>query len=162
MLKDMTRLLEQARRASARAVNAVMTATYWEVGRRIVTHEQAGKGRADYGEELIERLSKDLKERFGRGFSRQNLQYMRQFYLCYPVLRIRQTVSGNSGEAIRQTVSGNSSNGGGLAGLEAISEAFPLPWSHYVRLLAVEDPDARRFYETEALRAGWSVRQLDR
>ena len=161
-LKDMTGLLDQARRASARAVNVVMTATYWEMGRRIVMHEQAGMHRADYGEELIERLSEDLTARFGRGFSRQNLQYMRQFYLYYPVLRIRQTVSGNSGRAIRQTASGNSSSTGGLSGLEAVSEAFPLPWSHYVRLLTVVDPDARRFYETEALRAGWSVRQLDR
>ena len=110
VLKEMTTLLVRSRHASARAVNVVMTATYWEMGRRIVMHEQAGKDRADYGEELLERLSGDLTERFGRGFSRQNLQYMRQFYLRHPVLRIRQTVSGNSPAPIRQTASGRSSN----------------------------------------------------
>ena len=162
VLKDMTALLEQSRRGSARAVNVVMTATYWEMGRRIIDQEQAGRQRAHYGEELLDRLSMDLTERFGRGFSRQNLQYMRQFYLCYPQLRIRQTASGNSSGSIRQTASGNSGNAGGLAGLEAVSEAFPLPWSHYVRLVGVDDENARAFYETEALRGGWSVRQLDR
>ena len=61
-------LLDTARRASARTVNAIMTATYWELGRRIVELEQGGKGRADYGEELLKRMSADLTPRFGRGF----------------------------------------------------------------------------------------------
>nr|MBA3585828.1 restriction endonuclease subunit S [Gemmatimonadota bacterium] len=70
-------LLDQARRTSARAVNAIMTATYWEIGRRIVEHEQQGKARAEYGEALLERLSRDLTARFGRGFSVNNLESMR-------------------------------------------------------------------------------------
>ncbi len=61
-----------------------MTATYWEIGRRIVEHEQQGEQRAAYGRELLGRLSADLRTRFGRGFSRQNLQQMRQFYLLFP------------------------------------------------------------------------------
>ena len=61
-------LLEAARRAVARSVNAAMTATYWEIGRRIVEFEQAGAERATYGDALIERLAKDLTGRFGRGF----------------------------------------------------------------------------------------------
>jgi hypothetical protein len=84
LLNDLSALLDSARRASARAVNALMTATYWEVGRRIVEFEQGGEKRAGYGLELLERLSADLTRRFGRGFSRQNLQYMRQFYLAFP------------------------------------------------------------------------------
>jgi hypothetical protein len=93
LVKDLSGLLELARRASARAVNALMTATYWEIGRRIVEHEQVGEKRAEYGAELLERLSADLTGRFGRGFSRQNLQYMRQFYLAFPPGAIRIAVS---------------------------------------------------------------------
>ena len=78
-------LLEAARRASARTVNAFMTATYWEVGRRIVEFEQGGEKRAAYGEELLVRLADDLTARCGRGFSRFNLGRFRQFYLSAPV-----------------------------------------------------------------------------
>jgi hypothetical protein len=73
-------LLESARRASARAVNAFMTATYWEIGRRIVEFEQGGEKRAEYGRALLQRLSGDLAARFGRGFSVDNLESMRLFY----------------------------------------------------------------------------------
>jgi len=62
------RVIEEARRAAARSVNAVMTATYWFVGRRIVEPEQRGQARAAYGEALLEHLSNDLTARFRRGF----------------------------------------------------------------------------------------------
>lgn len=81
LVSDISGLLEQARHSAARSVNAVLTATYWEIGRRIVEHEQGGKHRAGYGEELLARLSKDLTTKHGRGFSRQGLQKMRAFYL---------------------------------------------------------------------------------
>ncbi|VWC15851.1 PDDEXK nuclease domain-containing protein [Burkholderia lata] len=141
-------LLEAARHAAARKVNALMTASYWEIGRRIVEAEQQGKRRAGYGEQLIERLANDLTGRFGRGFSRQNLQQMRSFFLIWP---IRQTVSGESSPAPVQP-----------RRLDELAQCFTLPWSAYVRLLSVKDDQARRFYEAEALRGGWSVRQLDR
>ncbi len=137
-------LLEAARSAAARSVNALMTATYWEIGRRIVSVDQGGQDRAAYGEALMERLADDLTQRFGRGFSRQNLWQMRAFHQAWPGAGILQTVSGES------------------ADLNAMAKAFPLPWSAYVRLLSVKNEAARRFYETEALRCGWSVRQLDR
>ena len=94
LLDGVSELLETARRASARTVNAFMTATYWEVGRRIVEFDQGGEKRAGYGEELLKRLAQDLSARVGRGFSRQNLQNMRQFYLAAPADRICQTLSG--------------------------------------------------------------------
>ena len=93
---DIVALLEAARRAAARSVNALMTASYWEIGRRIVEFEQGGQGRADYGETLLARLATDLTARFGRGFSRQNLQQMRLFYLAWPTDKICQTLSGKS------------------------------------------------------------------
>ena len=79
VLSGVVELLDTARRASARVVNSLMTATYWEIGRRIVEHEQAGKERAAYGEELLTRLSADLTKRYGRGFSVDNLEHARRF-----------------------------------------------------------------------------------
>ena len=77
VLEDVVRWVEAARSATARSVNAIMTATYWTIGRRIVEQEQKGAARADYGEELVVRLSRDLKSRFGRGFGRANLFQMK-------------------------------------------------------------------------------------
>jgi predicted nuclease of restriction endonuclease-like (RecB) superfamily len=144
-------LLESARRGAARTVNSIITSAYWEIGRRIVREEQKGRQRAAYGEQLIDRLSSDLMVRFGRGFSRSNVFQMRQFYLAHA--EIVQTSSGQlETPEIVQTPSGQ------LPQLPI----FPLSWSHYVRLLTVQNATARAFYETEALRGGWSVRQLDR
>ncbi|MBX3694855.1 MAG: DUF1016 family protein [Steroidobacteraceae bacterium] len=152
-------LLDAARQAAARSVNALMTASYWEIGRRIVEAEQRGKRRAGYGEQLMERLSADLTAQFGRGFGVNNLENMRRFFLAYPRPAISQTLSGKSGGALSvgksQTVSGN-------LGLVELAQFFALPWSAYARLLVVKDEHARRFYEAEALHGGWSVRQLDR
>ena len=148
VLAGVVELLEQSRRVAARAVNSVMTATYWDIGRRIVLHEQHGEARAAYGEELIKRLATDLTSRFGRGFARQNLFNMRGFFLAHPVDQIIQTLSGKSAS---QEVT-----------LPDVAKAFPLPWSHYVLLLSVKDEAARRFYEIEALRGGWTVRQFAR
>ncbi|CAB3946643.1 Putative nuclease YhcG [Achromobacter insolitus] len=152
-------LLDAARQAAARSVNALMTASYWEIGRRIVEAEQKGRRRAGYGEQLMERLSADLTARFGRGFGVNNLESMRRFFLAYPQPDISQTVSGKLGNESpvdkSQTVSRKFD-------LSELAQAFTLPWSAYVRLLSVKDDHARRFYEAEALRGGWSVRQLDR
>ena len=93
MLDRVVRLIDEARRASARSVNAIMSATYWSIGRHIVEFELKGKKRAEYGEELLERVSVDLTSRFGRGFSRPNLQQMRQFYQAFPIQQICQTLS---------------------------------------------------------------------
>ncbi|SCU75699.1 conserved hypothetical protein [Cupriavidus necator] len=152
---DIVTLLEVARRAAARSVNALMTASYWEIGRRIVEFEQAGQDRAGYGDVLIERLSSDLSSRFGRGFSRQNLQQMRQFYQAWPSDRIRRTAPAKSpAHRIRQTLSGECAPKTSLE-LTVLAQAFSLPWSAYVRLLSVKNPQARTFYESEALRCGW-------
>ena len=90
LLQGVVRLLEEGRRSAARAVNTIVTAAYWEIGCRIVEHEQQGKRRAGYGEALIEKLAADLTAKFGRGFSQTNLKQMREFYLLWP---IRQTLS---------------------------------------------------------------------
>jgi predicted nuclease of restriction endonuclease-like (RecB) superfamily len=136
LLVDVTQWLEQARKQTGRAVNALMTTTYWRIWERIFEQEQRGGERAGYGERIVVQLARDLSARFGRGFSRANVFQMRQFYLTY--------------RAKVQTPSGQ------------FDVPFPLSWSHYVRLLTVTDNAARDYYEHEALRGGWSVRDLDR
>jgi predicted nuclease of restriction endonuclease-like (RecB) superfamily len=159
MPSGVVELLGQARRSSARAVNTIMTATYWETGRRIVEHEQKGAVRAEYGSALLKRLSADLTAKFGRGFSERNLKQMRLFYSGWQIFQNESEKSANSEKSnsisIRQTVSAEFR-------LQEIAECFLLPWSHYVSLLSVGSPEARKFYEAEELRGGWSARQLDR
>jgi hypothetical protein len=75
---DVSGIIEVARHQAARSVNAVLTAAYWLSGRRIVEFEQAGEKRTEYGSALIERLAANLTPRFGRGFSRQNIQHLGQ------------------------------------------------------------------------------------
>ena len=159
VLSGVVELLDMARRASARVVNTLMTATYWEIGRRIVEHEQAGQKRAGYGEEVVSKFSKDLTYRFGRGFGSAQVAAMRQFHLTFPLPDNFQSVIGKSG--ILQSVIGKSS-AGAVERLSPVAHALPLPWTHYVRLLRVRNSHAREFYVREALAGGWSVRQLDR
>jgi len=166
ILTEVVAVLESARWTSSRAVNAVMTASYWQIGRRIVEWEQGGEERSQYGDRLLDELSRDLTRRFGRGFGREGLRLMRKLYLTWP-MRISQTPSGKfvsidahkiklrSPALISQTPSGKSrapvvqTPSGQLLTPAEISEAlsriFPLPWSHYVRLMSVSNPLARAF-----------------
>src|SRR3972149_8992979 len=105
ILGDISTVIDAASRSAARSVNCIMTAAYWLIGRRIVESEQKGEKRAAYGEELLERLSVDLGERYGRGFSRQNLQQMRQSYFLYLPEQICQTLSGGSGRTPNALIS---------------------------------------------------------
>ena len=156
LIGDISSLLESARRTSARAVNTILTATYWEIGRRIIEFEQSGEERAEYGHQLLKNLSYDLTKNFGRGFSADNLESMRLFYLTYSLIEISETVSRKFDLEKSETSSRKLND-------EFFSERFPLPWSHYVMLVRrIKEDDIRKFYESEALRSGWSVRQLDR
>ncbi len=170
-------VIAAGRREAAWSLNAVMSAVYWDIGRQIVEFEQMGSKKADYGERVIDLLSVDLRARFGRGFRRSNLFQIRAFYLAYR--DIFQTPAGRLGKGKVQTVSGQLfkptarrkvqtlsgqllPQGKSREHLAALIPAFTLPWSHYAWLLSLKSDAARRFYETEALRGGWSFRQLDR
>lgn len=174
-------VINDARRAAARSVNAAMTAAYWLIGRHIVEFEQGGRERGEYGRKVVERLAKDLARRYGRGFSFRNLSQMRAFYLAWPVQLEQapreapgpklQTVSAESRAAAKTadasaelSLAAPRSDSPDASGesLRHLAARFPLPWSAYVRLLSVKNPNARTFYEAETLRGGWSVRQLDR
>jgi predicted nuclease of restriction endonuclease-like (RecB) superfamily len=176
LLTEVRQLIQSARRGVSTVVDTFQVMTNFEIGRRIVEHEQKGAKRAAYGAELLKELSTRLSEEFGRGFSKSNLAAMRAFYLQWaervpifqtasgklPAQEIFQTLSGKSASSeiaqtasgqlvptpIRQTPSGKS--------------PFTLSWSHYVVLMTIKDPDERSFYEIESRQADWDVRELKR
>lgn len=146
-------------------MNTALVATYWLMGRRIVEYEQKGKERAEYGEELLKKISADLTPLFGKGFTERNLGHMRQFYISYqkiphtPCAELEEKPQEKAHTVcaelapISQTVSGIS---------ETLSRRFSLSWSHYRLLMRLDEPFKREFYEAECIRGNWSVRQLDR
>ena len=89
--KEIGEIFSKGREQAGRAVNTILVQTYWQIGRHIVEFEQSGKEKAEYGAQLLDRLSKDLTLEFGKGFSRSNLFQIRQFYLKFPKI---QTLSG--------------------------------------------------------------------
>jgi predicted nuclease of restriction endonuclease-like (RecB) superfamily len=155
-------ILDDARRQVARTVNTAMVHAYWHVGREIVEVEQAGAERAAYGEQLIERLAVRLSKRFGRGMGAGTLRRARAFHLTYPRGScIPRDSRDFSWPSVTQFTGGEIRS---AALTESNGPLFPplLAWSHYLTLLRVSSPDARAFYEIEAARESWSVRELER
>jgi predicted nuclease of restriction endonuclease-like (RecB) superfamily len=158
LVQEIRDLVQSARRAAAQNVNTLQVITNFEIGRRIVEHEQKGSRKAEYGERIVRELSCRLTEELGRGFSKSNLEYMRRFYLEYreTVPQIAQTLSGQSRVTlpvkapIPQTVSAQ------------LAPQFTLSWSHYVFLLNIGNRDERKFYEIESKENQWSLSELKR
>ncbi|OHB74258.1 MAG: hypothetical protein A2Z34_00640 [Planctomycetes bacterium RBG_16_59_8] len=160
-------ILEQARAGVVRAVNNHMVLAYWLIGREIVQEIQDGKDRAQYGRQVMEALSMQLTEKYGRGFSTTNLRYFRTFYSAYSnrVPDIRQIGSGELGTADKARLPAEV-----LADLSLSVETTQhrrgfspaLGWSHYQALLGVGHSNERLFYEIEAEKAGWDVKHLKR
>ena len=150
-------LLEQAREQVASIVNLTMVHTYFEIGKMIVEEEQQGELRAAYGKKVLKELSFRLKERFGKGFSEQNLRNMRQFFLVYQdrADSIRQKPSSELQSFNPQLVKKQQKPSGK-------SSTFQLGWSHYLVLMRIENPQERRFYEIESAQTNWSEPQLKR
>lgn len=142
-LSQIVDLLQSARNKVIRTVNQTMVMTYFEIGRMIVEEEQDGKERADYGKQILKDLSDVLTKEFGKGFSVDNLENMRRFYVVYGK---SETLSRISENAISETSSRN----------------FDLSWSHYLKLIRIDDENERKFYEIESSKNNWSVRELQR
>lgn len=155
-------ILQAARNQAARSVNTAQVVANWLIGREIVEDEQRGQHRADYGARLLAGLSSQLSLDFGRGYSVDNLEAFRQFYIDYPQL-ISETVSRKLGHA--GPVDGNSDtpsrNCADPDWVPGVLHAG-LSWSHYRALLRIGRSEARAFYEIEAIRNAWSVRELSR
>ena len=177
LVTEVRQLIQSARRGVSTVVDTFQVMTNFEIGRRIVEHEQKGAKRAAYGAELLKELSARLTEEFGRGFSRSNLEYMRKFFLEWQnqVHQISQTASGillntpifqtlsekSVGSEISQTLSGKLAPSS-IRQTASGKSPFTLSWSHYVVLMTIKDPDERSFYEIESREADWDVRELKR
>ncbi len=155
-------LILSARRAAVHSIDLFQVLTNFEIGRRIIEHEQQGAGRAKYGETTLIDLAVALTDEFGRGFSLTNLKLMRQFYLAYRE-RIGQTVSGVLPLLQKSQTLSDLLQKEVLSGKMQKSPAqFTLSWSHYVFLMGVKNALERSFYEIEATSQGWSLRELKR
>lgn len=158
-------ILEEAQSNVVRAVNNNMVIAYWLIGREIVQEIQGGKGRAKYGEKIIEQLSSQLKEKYGRGFSISNLRYFRTFYTVYFNRKpeIRQIGSGELVKSSEVRILNGVLNDMSLA-IETASDirgfSPNLGWSHYQVIMNVENSNERLFYEIEAEKENWDVEYL--
>ena len=142
-----SRLIDESRRQVAKAVNTAMVYTYYSVGQYIVEFEQGGKVRAAYGKEVLKRLSARLTEKYGKGWSEDNLENCRNLFLNYSITEpvVRKSDQEINSEPVARNI-----------------HTFLLPWTHYLILMREKNPQARRFYEIEAYNQQWSKRQLQR
>ena len=175
-------ILESARLGVARTVNTTQVCANWLIGREIVEQEQRGKRRAGYGERLITSLSAQITREFGSGYSVNNLEHFRNFYITYPKLVTTPISHAPRGE-LRVTEKSHALRGKSPAppasatAMLTVSEILQAPgkeswqpgrlhpnlsWTHYRTLLRVDLPEARAFYEIEAIRNNWSARELER
>lgn len=144
-------LVEFSKTLSVRQVSQIQLMTYFTLGHWIVEKQQDGDNRAKYGKQLIKALSLKLTERFQRGYSEDTLERCRNFYIQYKD-RISATLLRNFIEQKSADV------------LRILNEEQPfgLSWSHYLRLMQISDQDSRSFYEIEARKSNWSLRELSR
>lgn len=141
-------LITNARKTVLRNVNQTMIHSYYEIGRMIVEEEQNGVARAEYGKRVLLGLSNQLSQNFGKGFSVSNLEQMRMFYLVYSKSQTLSVILQNT-ECLKD-------------GKLEYQPEFQLSWSHYQKLMRIEDSDERHFYEIESINNSWSLRELQR
>ncbi|MDO4720996.1 MAG: DUF1016 N-terminal domain-containing protein [Peptostreptococcaceae bacterium] len=145
-LDSICSILENARKRARTAVNLSMVYAYYEIGRKIIEEEQNGDDRAGYGQNLLLELSEHLTQRYGKGFSADNLKLMRRFYQVYSKDRIGETLFPQF-EDLPSVGSGRK---------------FYLSWSHYLKLMRIENIEERHFYEIESIKNDWSLSELKR
>ncbi|MBI2336508.1 MAG: DUF1016 domain-containing protein [Deltaproteobacteria bacterium] len=163
LYKRIRELILIARSTVARGVDLVQVHTNFEIGRHVIAHEQQGKERAEYGQEVLKRLAEKLTREFGRGFSKSNLEYIRRFFLTYrDRSQIAQIPIGQSSIARSQKAKIAQFEIGQLASGTKPQQAFCLSWTHYIFLMVIKNPDERRFYEIEAQAQNWNIKELRR
>ena len=163
LVNDLRSIVSKARSKAFAAVNYSLVERNWRIGQRIVEQEQNGASRAEYGKHVIEVASAALTEEFGKGFSETNIMNFKKFYLKFKELTIPQTLSEEFKKQKHQTLSDESSLLPQKGQTQSAQfELRLLPWSHYERLIRVEDKKAREWYAKEAFEQGWSFRTLNR
>ncbi|MBI3195834.1 MAG: DUF1016 domain-containing protein [Ignavibacteriae bacterium] len=170
LFSQLRELILEARQVAYRNVNTLQVITNFLIGKTIVEHEQRGALRASYGKEQLASISRKLTQEFGRGFSVDNLQLMRAFFLTYQnrfqihATPISETVSRKSQNKLSKefVVQSPVRKYETLSRISANEKYLQkLSWSHFVLLLKMEE-DERRFYEIESAQNNWSVRELER
>jgi len=149
--KKIIDLIESTRVQVYKVANTGMVFSYFSIGKMIVDELQNGKEKANYGSHLLETVSKDLKNKLGKGYSVDNLENMRKFYLCYSS---QIQISENSSRILENTLIS-----------ETLSRKLPthfLSWSHYIFLSRITNSLERNFYELESLQNQWSIKELER
>lgn len=166
LLPAIRAIWETARGEDARSVNSDLVGANWRIGKHIVEAEQGGFFRAEYDRQILKSISASLSKEFGSGFSVSALQYMRAFFRGYPdLLSIRHAPRVESGREVdsQKQHSVRVVSGPGPEAPWSPGSLHPaLSWTHYRALLKVDRRDARDFYEIEAVRQGWSARQIER
>ncbi len=139
------------------SVNQALTIRNWLIGHHIYEYEQEGQDRAKYGENLIRVLTKELTSKGIKGMSFSNLKTFRQFYLAYP--QIGQTLSGQL--LVTRIVQAPSEQSSKYSpDIHKMLKHFS--FSHFAELIKVAKPLPRAFYEIQAIKGRWSVRELSR
>ncbi|WP_018630144.1 PDDEXK nuclease domain-containing protein [Niabella aurantiaca] len=159
LFQSVRTLILHAQQHVVRNVNTAMLITYFEIGRNIVEYELKGNPRAGYADQTIRQLSAELTKEFGKGYSKSNLEYMRQFYSTYEK-RIVQSLIGQSSKSTKTVSIAKRSSVRSVKNLPHVP--FSLSWTHYLQLLKIDDEKERDFYEIEAVQNNWSVRELIR
>ena len=163
LVNDLRSIVSKARSKAFAAVNYSLVERNWRIGQRIVEEEQNGASRAEYGKHVIDVASAALTKEFGKGFSETNIMNFKKFYLKFKELTIPQTLSEEFKKQKHQTLSDESSLLPQKGQTQSAQfELRLLPWSHYERLIRVEDKKAREWYAKEAFNEGWSYRTLNR
>jgi predicted nuclease of restriction endonuclease-like (RecB) superfamily len=153
---------------AAAAVNQSLVMRNWLIGAYIVEFEQCGEDRAKYGEMLLARLSRDLKQRGVQGASRDMLERMRTFFACYPQISewisaslVRKSLPAIKSVAPPISASVMRKSAGNIIPLSS-NAVLHFSWTQLIELIRIDDPLKRAFYENECLKGNWSVRQLQR
>ena len=158
-IESLKQIVRAARRMAYTAIDYAQIQSNWLIGQRVVEQMQKGAERAEYGAHVIKIASEALTEEFGSGYSETNIRNFRTFYLTFNDLQIQQTPSAKSQLPIQQTLSDELE-----PTRKPIGQTLParLSWSHYERLMRVDDEVARKWYMREASEQMWSVRTLNR
>jgi predicted nuclease of restriction endonuclease-like (RecB) superfamily len=170
LFKNVKALIELSRRELYSVANTTLTETYFHVGRLIIEHEQQGNVRAAYAKEILINLSERLTDALGKGFSVDNLENMRKFYLVYKEDYHKHISKFQKSETVSRKLEKEKKNGvQKLAAKksETLSRKlslspFTLSWSHYILLTNIENSIERKFYAIESERENWSLRELKR
>ncbi|WP_439697473.1 YhcG family protein [Mucilaginibacter sp. AW1-7] len=149
LFRSVKELIDESRSQIVRNVNTRMIQTYYHIGMMIVQEQQKGNDRAEYAEEIVAALSRSLSEEYGKGYSKRNLDYFKQFYLLYRSRIVQSAIAQSPSAEIPKS-------------LISFSEQFKVSWTHYIQLMRINDANEREFYEQETAGNNWSVRELQR